>query len=558
MAEVKRFPVEEIDYDFPDFEERGLVHHKSSDYVLIGPQDLSKVQHAPQIDKKPQTVRPRSPKTEKKPEYNPNHPLNGELGFDNVRTDPFYKYSKHIEGELLNAFDTLEFDKKSKSFLLTCKLNNPRKDKSDLLREITMFAQETFEIAYSKRDSFMEAKNTCVMCHKLTGFIVDCLSYCCLHNWPVSCPSADTLQKMKVLLSEEYFLNPKVVSLGDLIDDWDLKKLSDLPVVSQGTHLCCLLVQLLVLEAYLLSSQSPPRKSQAQSCLLQALRLKRLHFHCLFDVFVTLQLAHNFLSVWADTGDEALSLRKHVMIMAERLSVCDDLGHGTTFELSDMWFRGFVKVGGYAHEDLLNKLLGELEDKQVEGYIQRYTLHQETLREKLIKERALSKRKTAARDEAPLPEVVVPSRGEVRHKLGTTALSEQLRVRIRVFLLELYGELKECLHQRGLFKESYLAANYFNNLRVELEGSEKVETYMANIENKISAKNSLKEQEAVAVFKKKQKQDTRDLKLKGWKDDTSWKKQGKKTPSQRLQKNNPKLSIGDTEVAQFQSYALKH
>jgi len=341
--------------------------------------------------------------------------------------DPFYRYSRGLQEEVLQTYELLEFSKKNKSFLRTCKLNNPRKNKKELLKEITEFIKDAMRMAMKKEGSLTSAQSNVVLCSCIMDTIQKVLFYNNQHRWTQTDINDDILEKIKFYLSDKFFQQSKVISLGNLVTKDDFKNIINKTSSISIYRMFDMIPLILNFQATILFEAG--HINQSFNTIYQSILIKRLILHSHFDLFQLIHFALNFIELLfrSDDPDRAITSLRNVMLFTEYLIDNFTLNLMTTPDQIKFFMEAYRYIDS------------SWTDRETEG--------------KLVD----VKRLESASDEER---------------------EEMLKMLLRVRLLDMYKRLGEQLHSRGMYQEAYLAMNYHNNLYVDLVGDEPMEGYI--------------------------------------------------------------------------------
>jgi hypothetical protein len=338
--------------------------------------------------------------------------------------DPFFKFSKKHVDSCLKTYEYLEFEKKCKSLYTCCKLNDPTKDKKDLLSKVVVFCKENLTQAISKLSSSVNARTNWTMCRKLIELCMGVMKLNNHYKWTVTDITDIKIDKLLFVLSDDFFKSDKIISMRDLIslDDLDL-------IVSRPSSMAMyrlLDVCVLVMNVQAKQFVNLELKNQALTTLYQAVSIRKLSMHSKFDFFQIVHYALNFVDILESSlqKDRAITLLQSIMMVCEHLINNMSLDMVVSYEQVDFFKSHFCFVSDRWQDP-------DIEDK--------------------------------------LPSIDIDS--------TEAQISSHLSSILKCRLTMAYKIVGEMLHEKGLYQDAYLAMNYHNVLYVELVGDAPIQEY---------------------------------------------------------------------------------
>ncbi len=360
-------------------------------------------------------------------------------------------YRKHLERDVIKTFDLLEFEKKAKSFLRVSKLNDPLKNKEQLLKDLLVFCMEYFAKVKEKVWSVAHAKANCALLKGIYSLLAASLRYAVTHGWFVSSLDSETVTRVEMYLSDEYFESSKVISVVELIADEDMSKPSVNPTANiliqifDTISMCC------NLQAKVLSESQHP--NQAFNSLYQAILIKRLKNKSHFDLFQNIYYCANFTTLLIKTNNQAIGLKLLVKLMSLTEKLIGE-------------FRVNMMLTSKVAESFLSKFVF-LEDQLISAELQ-----------------------------------AVPEK--LNELMGDEAVTCIFASHLKVLLTQLYRVAGEVLHEQGRYSDAYLMDNYHKNLHAELVGDEYKQKFAALLQQAEDKKLELRKAKTGQLAKERE------------------------------------------------------
>ena len=351
--------------------------------------------------------------------------------------DPFFRYGVHSLKSSLKTLEFLEFEQRANKLYTIGKLNDPRKDKLELLKEVVTFCRTSLGVAVTKLHSDLNAKTNWAFCRKIAELAVSIMQLNNRHKWTLTEVTEKIVDDILGILSDDYFQSAKVISIADFIDIEDIGRIVFKPAGMAVYQLVALIP--LVLNVQALQLYSLGLKNQAMTTLFQAATVKKTCMHSHFDIFQLVYLAFNFVDALESSKeiDRAFSMLQSVMMVCERLISYFKIQMGASHAQVNYFFSTF---------------------------------------------RFFSERWTDENLEKKIPPKPEADSSEERLESHLTGL-------LKVRLTMAYKVLGEMLHERSMYQDAYLAMNFHNIMFTEFQGDGPMQSY-EKIMQKIQSKTS--------------------------------------------------------------------
>ena len=320
----------------------------------------------------------------------------------------------------LQTYDYLSFKKKVDSFSRVCRLNVFSCSKESLLQKILTFQLKKFQILLHEEETGKKMpKLIFVQCTTLLHLLLQALEAINIHSWEVCYIEDSIIKKTRYILSDGFEEDLEVINLESLVSGSEFKTVLGIKEIKltyaifDQIPLLCNFIALICLKTN--------RNSLAVLYLMRAIRIRQMFKISNFDVFKLFMFSCNFLVVLKAMKES----NRYLMLVKKLIFFSENYGHN------------FVTRGEVQAEHILvfRKYFRELDGAH--------------LTEKILEEK-------------------------IGFFSGMTILkmNGQLRDWIKAKLVVFYRNLADLCHDSGMFKQSYIAQDFYYKLKVEVVGDE--------------------------------------------------------------------------------------